>query len=131
MSPSRLVRASPSIPGRGSGRRYSHSATSTRASWRFDTSSGWRGGQASAGSEERFRSSSTSCSRRTSMSSGVTTPPTEDIVVVGGGAAGLSTAAALKRRGLAPIVLDKDERIGGTWARRYERLSLHTIRRFS
>jgi putative flavoprotein involved in K+ transport len=65
------------------------------------------------------------------MSSGVTTPPTEDIVVVGGGAAGLSTAAALKRRGLAPIVLDKDQRIGGTWARRYERLSLHTIRRFS
>jgi putative flavoprotein involved in K+ transport len=65
------------------------------------------------------------------MSSGVTTPPTEDIVVVGGGAAGLSTAAALKRRGLAPIVLDRDGRIGGTWARRYERLSLHTIRRFS
>ena len=50
---------------------------------------------------------------------------------MGGGAAGLSTAAALERRGLAPIVLDKDERIGGTWARRYERLSLHTIRRFS
>jgi putative flavoprotein involved in K+ transport len=28
-------------------------------------------------------------------------------------------------------VLDKDERLGGTWARRYERLHLHTVRRFS
>jgi cation diffusion facilitator CzcD-associated flavoprotein CzcO len=65
------------------------------------------------------------------MCSGATTPPTEDIVVVGAGAAGLSAAAALKRRGLEPIVLDKDERIGGTWARRYERLNLHPVRRFS
>src|SRR5687767_5220651 len=113
MSPSRLERASRSSRGRGSARRYSHSATSTPRSWGFATSSGWRGGQASVGSEERFRSSSTSCSRHTSSSSGAITPPTESIVVVGGGAAGLSTAAALKRRGLAPVVLDKDERIGG------------------
>jgi putative flavoprotein involved in K+ transport len=28
-------------------------------------------------------------------------------------------------------VLDKDERLGGTWARRYDRLHLHTVRRFS
>lgn len=65
-------------------------------------------------------------------------PPTEDdvartasIAIVGGGAAGLSAAGALKRRGFDAIVFDKDERIGGTWSRRYERLCLHTVRRFS
>ncbi len=60
-------------------------------------------------------------------------PPAEtaDIVVVGGGASGLSAAGALKHRGFGPIALEQDERIGGTWARRYERLHLHTIRRFS
>lgn len=52
-------------------------------------------------------------------------------MVVGAGAAGLSAGAALKRRGLDPVLLDKDDRIGGTWTRRYARLSLHTIRRFS
>jgi putative flavoprotein involved in K+ transport len=64
--------------------------------------------------------------------------PTEDdvvgttpIAIVGGGASGLSAAAALKRRGLNAIVFDKDDRIGGTWSRRYERLCLHTVRRFS
>jgi cation diffusion facilitator CzcD-associated flavoprotein CzcO len=53
------------------------------------------------------------------------------ILVVGGGAAGLSAAAALARRGHRATVLDRDDRIGGTWARRYERLRLHTARRFS
>lgn len=60
-------------------------------------------------------------------------PRTEraDIVVVGAGASGLSAAGALKRRGFVPVALEQDERIGGTWARRYERLHLHTVRRFS
>jgi cation diffusion facilitator CzcD-associated flavoprotein CzcO len=63
-------------------------------------------------------------------------PPTEQnggaqVVIVGAGAAGLSAAAALKRKGIEPTVLDRDDRIGGTWARRYERLHLHTVRRFS
>jgi putative flavoprotein involved in K+ transport len=50
------------------------------------------------------------------------------VIVVGAGAAGLSTAGALKKRGVDAVVLDKDDRIGGTWARRYDRLHLHTIR---
>lgn len=53
------------------------------------------------------------------------------IVIVGGGAAGLTTAGALKYAGLDAVVLDKDRRIGGTWARRYDRLHLHTIRSLS
>ncbi len=64
-------------------------------------------------------------------------PPTEGdgqqtaIAIIGAGAAGLSAAAALKTRGYEATVFDKDERIGGTWSRRYERLCLHTVRRFS
>jgi putative flavoprotein involved in K+ transport len=61
-------------------------------------------------------------------------PPTDghaDVVIVGAGAAGLSAAAALKKHGLDCVLLDKDDRIGGTWARRYDRLRLHTVRRFS
>jgi putative flavoprotein involved in K+ transport len=50
-----------------------------------------------------------------------------DIVIVGGGAAGLSTAGALKRRGLNAIVLDERARVGDVWAQRYERLRLHTV----
>ena len=52
-------------------------------------------------------------------------------VVVGGGASGLSAAGALAQRGIDVVVLDEDTALGGTWARRYDRLHLHTIRRFS
>ena len=55
----------------------------------------------------------------------------ERVVVIGGGPAGLSTAAALKRRGVDALVLDRSEHVGASWAERYERLHLHTIRRFS
>ena len=57
--------------------------------------------------------------------------PETDIVIVGAGPAGLSTAGALKKIGLDPVVIDQDERIGGSWARRYQRLHLHTVRAFS
>lgn len=69
------------------------------------------------------------------MPSGASTSPTDAesrrVLIVGAGAAGLSTAAALARRGIAAAVVDQDDRIGGTWSRRYERLRLHTVRRFS
>jgi putative flavoprotein involved in K+ transport len=59
-------------------------------------------------------------------------PRTEPaVVIVGAGAAGLSAGAALKRQEIDAVLLERDERIGGTWARRYERLRLHTVRRFS
>ncbi len=57
--------------------------------------------------------------------------PEADVIIVGGGAAGLTTAGALKKQGVEALILDKDDRIGGTWARRYQRLRLHTVRAFS
>jgi len=53
------------------------------------------------------------------------------VLIVGGGAAGLSAAGALAARGVGAVVLEQDPEIGGTWARRYDRLHLHTTRRFS
>ena len=58
-------------------------------------------------------------------------PQEISVAIVGAGAAGLSAGAALQRRGVEPVVFDGDDRVGGRWARRYERLCLHTVRRFS
>ena len=55
----------------------------------------------------------------------------ESVIIVGAGAAGLSAAGALKRKGIHALVLEEDPQIGGTWARRYDRLHLHTAARFS
>ena len=54
-----------------------------------------------------------------------------DVIVVGAGASGLAAAGALAHRGCRAVALEQDDRIGGTWHRRYERLCLHTVRRFS
>ena len=57
--------------------------------------------------------------------------PRSTVVIVGGGASGLSAAGALQRRGIKAVILEEDEQLGGTWARRYDRLHLHTVRGFS
>jgi putative flavoprotein involved in K+ transport len=57
--------------------------------------------------------------------------PEATVLVIGAGAAGLSAAAALKKKGLDAVLLEQDPQIGGTWARRYDRLHLHTVRGFS
>jgi len=53
------------------------------------------------------------------------------VLIIGGGAAGLSAAAAMARCGIHATILDQDDCIGGSWARRYQSLKLHTIRLFS
>ncbi len=50
-----------------------------------------------------------------------------EVAVVGGGPGGLAAAAMLKRRGLHPVVLERDA-IGAFWRGQYDRLHLHTIR---
>ena len=57
--------------------------------------------------------------------------PESTVVIVGGGASGLSAAGALTRRGIKAVVLEEDNQLGATWARRYDRLHLHTVRGFS
>ena len=48
--------------------------------------------------------------------------------MIGGGAGGLASAAMLKRRGLAPVVLERGPQVGWSWHERYDRLQLHTVR---
>jgi cation diffusion facilitator CzcD-associated flavoprotein CzcO len=53
------------------------------------------------------------------------------VIVVGAGPSGLSTAGALARLGINATVLERDAEVGTRWAQRYDRLRLHTIKRFS
>jgi putative flavoprotein involved in K+ transport len=50
------------------------------------------------------------------------------VAVIGAGPAGLATAALLRRAGISAIVFDRDERIGSSWADRYDSLRLNTVR---
>ena len=47
---------------------------------------------------------------------------------MGAGAAGLATAAALRGRGRDVRVLERADRVGASWAGRYDSLHLHTVR---
>jgi putative flavoprotein involved in K+ transport len=54
-----------------------------------------------------------------------------DAIVIGAGPGGLAAAAALRHRGLSPLVLERSERLGTSWRNHYDRLHLHTTRRLS
>ncbi|MFF1921884.1 flavin-containing monooxygenase [Streptomyces sp. NPDC058221] len=58
---------------------------------------------------------------------------TEDrpVYVVGGGPGGLAAAAALRAQGQRAVVLEKSTDVGASWRRHYDRLHLHTTRRWS
>ena len=51
-----------------------------------------------------------------------------DVLVVGAGPAGLATAAAVARAGRRVTVLERADRVGASWAARYDSLHLHTVR---
>ncbi|MFE9725558.1 flavin-containing monooxygenase [Streptomyces sp. NPDC005794] len=53
------------------------------------------------------------------------------VYVIGGGPGGLAAAAALREQGVRAVVLEKSDRVGSSWRRHYDRLHLHTIRRWS
>ena len=47
------------------------------------------------------------------------------VVVVGGGQAGLSIAARLQQLGIDTLIVDRHERVGDNWRKRYHSLTLH------
>ncbi|MDX3434129.1 NAD(P)/FAD-dependent oxidoreductase [Streptomyces sp. ME01-18a] len=53
------------------------------------------------------------------------------VYVIGAGPGGLAAAAALREQGLRAVVLEKSGSVGASWRRHYDRLHLHTIRRWS
>ncbi|MFJ9816674.1 flavin-containing monooxygenase [Streptomyces sp. NPDC101151] len=59
------------------------------------------------------------------------TPADRPVYVIGAGPGGLATAYALRARGIRAVVLEKDDRVGASWRRHYDRLHLHTTRRLS
>lgn len=50
------------------------------------------------------------------------------VVVVGAGPAGLAVSACLRRRGIEAVILEREDAVGSSWRRRYDRLHLHTPR---
>jgi putative flavoprotein involved in K+ transport len=54
-----------------------------------------------------------------------------EVVVIGAGPGGLAVAAALRGEGFNPLVVDRAERVGSSWRHHYDRLHLHTPRRWS
>ena len=47
------------------------------------------------------------------------------VIVVGGGQAGLSIAARLHQLGIDTLIIDRHERVGDNWRKRYHSLTLH------
>lgn len=54
-----------------------------------------------------------------------------EVVVIGAGPGGLAVAAALKEHGRNALVVDRAPRVGSSWRAHYDRLHLHTPRRWS
>jgi len=59
------------------------------------------------------------------VATGATAP---DVLIVGAGPAGLAAAAALGRRGISALVLERAESVAASWRLRYDRLRLNTSR---
>ena len=55
------------------------------------------------------------------------TQQSPEVLVIGGGPAGLGAAAALRRRGIDALVLERAPEVGDTWRQRYDGLRLNTV----
>jgi putative flavoprotein involved in K+ transport len=54
---------------------------------------------------------------------GYTTQP--DVVIIGGGQGGIALGARLRQLGVATIIVERNERPGDSWRKRYKSLALH------
>jgi indole-3-pyruvate monooxygenase len=54
-----------------------------------------------------------------------------DTIIVGAGPAGLAVGATLRRANVPFVMLERAERVGASWHSHYERLHLHTPKRYS
>jgi len=50
------------------------------------------------------------------------------VLIIGAGQTGLQIAARFKQMDIPALVIDRNERVGDTWRRRYPTLTLHTVR---
>jgi putative flavoprotein involved in K+ transport len=55
----------------------------------------------------------------------------ERVVVLGAGPAGLAAGGALRAAGIDALLVDQADVVGSSWPQHYDRLHLHTARRFS
>ncbi|WP_078393764.1 flavin-containing monooxygenase [Shouchella patagoniensis] len=54
-----------------------------------------------------------------------------EVVIIGGGQAGLAMGYYLTKKEIPFVILDKNERVGDSWKKRYDSLVLFTPRRYS
>ena len=54
-----------------------------------------------------------------------------DVLVIGAGPAGLATSACLRTQGVSHQVIEREGEIAASWRRHYDRLHLHTTKRYS
>ena len=54
-----------------------------------------------------------------------------DVLIIGSGLAGLTAAHALKQRGISAVILESENDVGSSWARRHPQLTLNTHRTLS
>lgn len=54
-----------------------------------------------------------------------------EVVIIGSGPAGLAVSACLHRIGLQHVVLERADAVGASWRQHYDRLHLHTVRKYS
>ncbi len=63
--------------------------------------------------------------RRTAASEALGDTEQPYVVVVGGGQGGIGLGARLKRHGIPTVILEKNDRAGDSWRKRYSSLHLH------